>query len=62
MNNERWLDWIGEIIIDEKGKDNTFVGRNFAYKPVVVKGKFKLGDKVKVMVKKITAHDLRANQ
>ncbi|MBW2977230.1 tRNA (N(6)-L-threonylcarbamoyladenosine(37)-C(2))-methylthiotransferase [Candidatus Woesearchaeota archaeon] len=62
MNNERWLDWIGEIIIDEKGKDGTFIGRNFAYKPVVVSGKFKIGDKVKVIVRKITAHYLRANQ
>ena len=22
LNNERWLDWEGEIIIDEKGKDD----------------------------------------
>lgn len=36
--NQRWVDWIGEILIDEKGKiPGTWVGRNFAYKPITVK-------------------------
>ncbi len=35
--NKRWLGWSGEILIDEKGKDQTWIGRNFAYKPIVVK-------------------------
>jgi len=36
--NQRWVDWIGEILIDEKGKiPGTWVGRNFAYKPIAVK-------------------------
>jgi MiaB-like tRNA modifying enzyme len=60
LRNERWLDWEGEILIDEIGKDNTFVGRNFAYKPVIVAGNYQLGDKIKVKIKKITPYDLRA--
>jgi len=60
MNNEKWLDWQGEVLVDEKGKDNTFIGRNFAYKPIILNGKFKLGDIVKVKIYKVTAHDLRA--
>ncbi len=59
MNNEKWLDWEGEILIDEKGKNDTLVGRNFAYKPVIVRGDVKLGDFVKVKVKDITPYDLR---
>ena len=48
MRNERWLNWQGEILIDEYGKDNTMVGRNYAYKPVIVKENHRLGDKVNV--------------
>ncbi|MBW2965972.1 tRNA (N(6)-L-threonylcarbamoyladenosine(37)-C(2))-methylthiotransferase [Candidatus Woesearchaeota archaeon] len=61
MQNEKWLGWQGEILIDEKGKDNTFIGRNFAYKPVVAEGNYKLGDRINIKVNKITSHDLRAN-
>jgi threonylcarbamoyladenosine tRNA methylthiotransferase CDKAL1 len=36
--NHRWTDWSGEILIDEKGKiPGSWIGRNFAYKPTVVK-------------------------
>ena len=50
-NNKKWVGWKGKILIDEIGKNNTFVGRNFAYKPVIVRGKFKLGDEIEVTVK-----------
>ena len=59
MQNERWLNWQGEILIDEKGKQDTFVGRNFAYKPVIVRGDVKIGDLIKVKVNNITPYDLR---
>lgn len=37
-NNRRWVGWTGEILIDETGKvQGSWVGRNFAYRPVVVK-------------------------
>ncbi|MEM5844137.1 MAG: radical SAM protein, partial [Candidatus Aenigmatarchaeota archaeon] len=36
--NQRWLNWEGLCLIDEKGaKSKTFIARNFAYKPIVVK-------------------------
>lgn len=60
VNNSKWLNWEGEILIDEKGKGDSFVGRNFAYKPIIVKGNFKLGEQTKVKIKEITKFDLRA--
>jgi MiaB-like tRNA modifying enzyme len=36
--NQRWLDWVGEMLVDEKGKvEGSWVGRNFAYKPIAIK-------------------------
>lgn len=36
--NQKWIGWVGETLIDEKGKvPGTWIGRNFAYKPVAVK-------------------------
>jgi threonylcarbamoyladenosine tRNA methylthiotransferase CDKAL1 len=42
-NNRRLVGWTGEILIDEVGKvPGSWVGRNFAYKPVAVKTTSKL--------------------
>lgn len=39
--NKRWIGWTGEVFVDEVGKvPGSWVGRNFAYKPVVVKDVF----------------------
>ncbi len=36
--NQRWVGWTGEIFVDEVGKiSGSWVGRNFAYKPVTIK-------------------------
>jgi threonylcarbamoyladenosine tRNA methylthiotransferase CDKAL1 len=36
--NQRWIGWTGEVLVDEKGKvPGSWIGRNFAYKPVTVK-------------------------
>ncbi|MBS3169869.1 tRNA (N(6)-L-threonylcarbamoyladenosine(37)-C(2))-methylthiotransferase [Candidatus Woesearchaeota archaeon] len=60
MQNERWQGWEGKIIIDEKGtQENQWIGRNFAYKPVLVDGNFKLGDRLDVKIIKTTTFDLR---
>ncbi len=59
MQNERWISWEGEILVDEKGKDSSWIGRNFAYKPVIVKENLKLGDVVRVRIESITPYDLR---
>lgn len=59
-NNKRWLNWQGKIIIDEIGKNNSLVGRNYAYKPIIVKENLNLGDETEVKIVKTTKHDLRA--
>ncbi len=41
--NKKWIGWDGKILIDEKGTNNTYIGRNFAYKTVVIKEKVDLG-------------------
>jgi len=36
--NQRWISWIGEVFVDEVGRvPGSWVGRNFAYKPITVK-------------------------
>jgi threonylcarbamoyladenosine tRNA methylthiotransferase CDKAL1 len=36
-NKSKWLNWEGKVLIDEKGnRENTWMGRNYAYKPIVV--------------------------
>ncbi len=35
--NRTWMDWEGPVLFDERGKGESWMGRNFAYKPVVVK-------------------------
>ena len=50
--NKKWIGWEGEALIDEIGKNNTLVARNFAYKPIVLKADKKLfGKFVKVKIK-----------
>ncbi len=62
IDNKEWLGWSGMIIIDEIGKDNSAVGRNDFYKPVVVKNsKLKLGSAVEVKVNNTKQHYLEAS-
>lgn len=61
-NNKNWIGWKGNINISEKGKDNSWVGRNFAYKPVVVFSKEDLmGKTLHVEIKGSTIWDLRGS-
>jgi len=65
MQNERWIGWQGKVLIDEIGKNNAVIGRNFAYKPVVIKNHAEsnpvniLGRFVEVKIVNITPYDLR---
>ncbi|RLI08078.1 2-methylthioadenine synthetase [Candidatus Bathyarchaeota archaeon] len=34
----RWVGWRGKVLVDELGRGGTLVGRNYAYKPVVLRG------------------------
>ncbi|MGB9854074.1 MAG: tRNA (N(6)-L-threonylcarbamoyladenosine(37)-C(2))-methylthiotransferase [Candidatus Bathyarchaeales archaeon] len=57
--NQSWVGWEGEILVDEVGKvEGSWVGRNFAYKPVVVKSHENLlGKKLNVkIVKAFSTH------
>lgn len=47
-NNQKWLNWEGEVLIDETGKKGSIIGRNFAYKLVLTKGKLGTFRKVKI--------------
>lgn len=58
-NNKKWLNWQGKILIDEKGKEDSWVGRNYCYKPVIVKGNFNLGDEIDAKIIDFTSFDLR---
>ena len=54
-NNKKWIDWQGEIIIDEIGKKGTVIGRNFAYKQVVVEGdESMMGKLIKIKIEEVT--------
>jgi len=49
--NQKWIGWSGECLIDERGKKNSWIGRNFSYKPVVIRSNKKLlGEFVRVEV------------
>jgi tRNA A37 methylthiotransferase MiaB len=60
--NRTWLGWKGKVLIDEVGKPGTWIGRNYAYKPVVVRLEDNvLGKELTVEVKRIHPTYLEAN-
>jgi MiaB-like tRNA modifying enzyme len=57
LKNEKWLKWKGTVFVAEKKED--FVGRNYAYKPVVIRSKENLlGQEVEVKIVKVQPHYL----
>jgi MiaB-like tRNA modifying enzyme len=42
QNNQKWIGWRGKVLFDEETNEG-IKGRNFAYKPVVVKEEIKIG-------------------
>jgi threonylcarbamoyladenosine tRNA methylthiotransferase CDKAL1 len=60
--NQRWVGWSGEVLVDEKGKmEGSWVGRNFAYKPVAIKSTDNLlGKTLKVKIVEASATYLKA--
>ncbi len=51
--NETWINWEGTAIFDEKGKEESWIGRNFAYKPLVARSDLLLlGKFAKIRVRK----------
>ncbi|MBR9682909.1 tRNA (N(6)-L-threonylcarbamoyladenosine(37)-C(2))-methylthiotransferase, partial [Candidatus Woesearchaeota archaeon] len=60
MQNEKWLTWEGEILIDDQGTEpGQMIGRNPSYKQVLVMGDFELGQRVKVKIGGVKDWDLR---
>jgi len=58
IQNERWQGWEGPILIDEKGADGQWIGRNYTYKQVIVEGNYKLGDELIVKIVRTATFDL----
>jgi MiaB-like tRNA modifying enzyme len=56
-NNSQWIGWEGEVLFNEQ-TDDAIRGRNFAYKPVFVDEKVKVGQKKQVKITKATKHGL----
>lgn len=57
-NNQRWIGWEGKVLFNEK-TDGGIRGRNFAYKPVYVKGRAKVGQISMVRIDQVTTNSLR---
>jgi len=49
QNNSRWIGWCGKVLIDEEVR-GAVVGRNFAYRPVLIKKKIPLGKVLDIKV------------
>jgi len=59
--NKKWVGWTGKVLVDEKGKEGSWMGRNVAYKTVVIKtDENLLGRFVKVNVEKAFSTYLEA--
>ncbi|MGQ9460054.1 MAG: tRNA (N(6)-L-threonylcarbamoyladenosine(37)-C(2))-methylthiotransferase [Candidatus Bathyarchaeaceae archaeon] len=60
--NRAWINWKGTILIDEGGGEKSWIGRNFVYKPVVVKARgFLLGEFLNVRVVRVFPTYLEAD-
>jgi tRNA A37 methylthiotransferase MiaB len=53
--NQCWIGWTGDILVDEVGKvSGSWIGRNFAYKPIAAKSTTKLlGKTLRVRISRI---------
>ncbi len=60
--NKTYVGQTQEVLITEKGKENSWVARNASYKPVILHGNCIIGQKVTVKVTEATAYDLRATE
>lgn len=58
--NREWLGWKGKVLVTEKGKDSTWIGRNPSYKQVIITGDALMGRCVSTEVTGATSFDLRA--
>ncbi len=60
QNNLKWLNRKCNVLFDEEGKYNSWIGRNDSYKPVIVlSDENLLGKKANVKIIDVTRYDLR---
>lgn len=55
--NLEWIGWEGKVVFDEVS-DGAVKGRNYAYKPVMVNEKVKIGQRLHVRITEATKHGL----
>ncbi|HJU14093.1 MAG TPA: tRNA (N(6)-L-threonylcarbamoyladenosine(37)-C(2))-methylthiotransferase [Candidatus Nitrosotalea sp.] len=55
--NLEWVGWEGEVLFDENS-EGAIKGRNFAYKPVVVRDNVAIGQRARVTITDATKHVL----
>lgn len=48
--NQKWMGWKGRALVDEKGTPGSWIARNYAYKPVVLREKLLPGSFVQVQI------------
>lgn len=56
--SKSWRGWEGQAIVEDKGVNDTWIGRNIYYKPIILKGDLSPGKKVKVKVVQAKPHYL----
>ena len=49
--NKRWVGKTCKALVDERNEDGTFVARNASYKPILLKGRLKLGNFITTTIK-----------
>ena len=59
--NKEWINWEGNVLISKKGKNpGQWMGRNFAYKNILIENKEKLiGKFIKVKIKEANYSHLK---
>ncbi|MFH1408580.1 MAG: tRNA (N(6)-L-threonylcarbamoyladenosine(37)-C(2))-methylthiotransferase [Nanoarchaeota archaeon] len=60
--NDAWIGWKGTVLVTEKGKGNTMVARNEAYKQVIIDQVMPLGEELEVNISFATPFDLRTHE
>ncbi len=66
IHTQKWFNWNGTVLITEKGKNNTLIGKNDYYKQIiltkndVLKFNLKIGDFIKAKTQKVRKHDILA--
>jgi len=48
--NQKWIGWTGQVLVNEYGRDGSVMARNPSYKPVVIKKEIELGTLVNVKI------------